>query len=426
MGSSMAAIHLGIDVLLSDPTAIRGHRIALLTNYAAMTRDGVRTVDALRGVCELVRILAPEHGFWGDVAYLEDVDSDEYQGIRIESLYGTKSEASLAPRPEQLNDVDALIVDLPDVGARYYTYAATMGNCMAVAAQTGTPVIVLDRPNPLGGLDVEGNVNFAPPYRSFVGQYPLPVRHGLTMGELARYINESQPPHCDLSVVPMRGWTRDMWWDETGLAWIHTSPNMPTLDTAIVYPGMCLFEGTKLSEGRGTTRPFELVGAPWLDEQQLAAALNGLGLEGVRFEPYIFRPTFNKHEKERCHGVFIRVTDRNTFKPVRTAMLMIKVMRDMNPAKFEWFTGFYEFASVLAIDALTGSAEFRELVESGSIHDLTRWIDAAEERRLMIETERQAAQIDAYDDGPRATVTPISSRGVTDVATVMDVPRAEA
>lgn len=421
----MARLHLGIDLLLSDPSLIRNHRIALLTNYASMTSRGVRTADALRGTCEIVRILAPEHGFWGDIAYLEDVNGDEYQGIPVESLYGTKSQASLAPRADQLSDVDALVVDLQDVGARYYTYAATLGNCMAVAAQTRTPVIVLDRPNPITGADVEGNVNFAAPFRSFVGQYPLPIRHGLTLGELARYINDTQQPRCDLHVIAMRGWKRDQWWDETGLEWTHPSPNMATVDTAIVYPGTCLFEGTTLSEGRGTVRPFELIGAPWLDEQRLAATLDDLGLEGIRFEPFVFRPTFNKHRNERCRGVFLRVTDRNVFRSVRAAMLMMKVMRDMEPSQFRWFDGFYEFATVLAIDALTGSSEFRELVEKATIHDLAEWIDTAEERRLLVEPARQRAMIAEYDDEPRASVTSIS-RGATDVATMMDVPRAEA
>jgi uncharacterized protein YbbC (DUF1343 family) len=418
-------VHLGIDLLASDPSLVRDKRIALLTNHAALTRHGMRAADALRGVCEIVRILAPEHGFWGDVAYLEDVNSDEYRGIRVESLYGTKSQASLAPTAEQLSDVDALVVDLQDVGSRYYTYAATMGNCMAVAAQTRTPVIVLDRPNPITGREVEGNVNFGVPFRSFVGQYPLPVRHGLTIGELARYINETQPPRCDLQVVAMRGWKRDLWWEETELPWTIPSPNMPTVDTAVVYPGACLLEGTNLSEGRGTTRPFELVGAPWLDEQRLAATLNELGLEGVRFEPFVFRPTFNKHAGERCRGVFIRVTNRNVFAPVRAGMLLIKVMRDMEPAQFRWFDGFYEYATVLAIDALTGSSDFRNLVENGSVANLIEWIDTAEQRRLLIEPERQRALIAEYDDEPRASVTSIS-RGATDVATVLDVPRAEA
>lgn len=418
-------IHLGIDLLVNDSSLIANKRIALLTNYAAMTRHGLRTVDALRGVCEIVRILGPEHGFWGDVAYLEDVNGDEYRGIPVESLYGTKSQAALAPTPEQLGDVDALVVDLQDVGARYYTYAATMGNCMAVAAQTRTPVIVLDRPNPITGREVEGNVNFAVPFRSFVGQYALPIRHGLTIGEMARYINETQQPRCDLHVVAMRGWKRDMWWEDTGLDWTHTSPNMPTVDTAIVYPGTCLLEGTNLSEGRGTTRPFELIGAPWLDEQRLASSINDLGLEGVRFESFVFRPAFNKHRNQRCHGVFIRVTDRNVFQPVRAAMLMIKVIRDLEPAEFQWFDGFYEFATVLAIDALTGSSDFRTLVETGTIHDLVDWIDSAEQRRLLIETERQRALIAEYDDEPRASVTSIS-RGTTDVATMLEIPRAEA
>jgi uncharacterized protein YbbC (DUF1343 family) len=421
----MRPVHLGIDLLASDPSPIKNLRVAVLANHAAMTRHGVRTVDALRGACEIVRILGPEHGFWGDIAYLEDVNADEYRGIRVESLYGTKSEASLAPTPAQLSDVDALVVDLQDVGARYYTYAATLGNCMAVAAQTRTPVIVLDRPNPITGREVEGNVNFGAPYRSFVGQYPLPIRHAMTIGELARYINDTQPPRCDLQVIAMRGWKRDMWWEETGLSWTPPSPNMPTVDTAVVYPGACLFEGTNLSEGRGTTRPFEIIGAPWLDEDRLAESLNELGLEGVRFEPFVFRPTFNKHKDKRCRGVFIRVTDRNVFAPVRAAMLMTKVMRDQDPAHFRWFEGFYEYATVLAIDALTGSSDFRNLVENGTVHDVTAWIDTAEQRRLLIEPERQRALIADYDDEPRATVTSIS-RGATDVATVMDVPRAEA
>lgn len=421
----MTRVLPGIDLLLADPSLIRNQRIALLTNHAAMTRHGVRTADALRGVCEMVRILAPEHGFWGDVAYLEDVNGDEYGGVPVESLYGTKSQASLAPCAEQLSDVDALVVDLQDVGARYYTYAATLGNCMAVAAQTRTPVIVLDRPNPITGADVEGNVNFAPPFRSFVGQYPLPIRHGLTLGELARFINETQQPRCELHVIAMRGWKRDLWFDETGLEWTPPSPNMATIETAIVYPGTCLIEGTNLSEGRGTVRPFELAGAPWLDEQRLAAMLNDLGLEGVRFEPFVFRPTFNKHHGERCRGVFVRVTDRNVFRSVRTAMLMIKVMRDLEPSRFAWFSGFYEYATVLAIDALTGSTDFRTLVEKATIHDLAEWINVAEERRLLIEPERQRAMIADYDDEPRASVTSIS-RGATDVATMLDVPRAEA
>lgn len=415
-------MRLGIDVL--DPSALTG-RVALLTNYAAINRHGIRTVDVLlqHGV-ELVRLFAPEHGFWGDVAYLEGVAAEDYKGIPVESLYDIKSSASLAPAVEQLQDVETLVVDLQDVGARYYTYAATLGNCMAVAAQTRTRVVVLDRPNPLGGRAVEGNVNFAAPFLTFVGQYPLPIRHGLTLGEIAEYINTTQLPHCNLEVVKMKGWRRDMWWEETGLQWVHPSPNMATPDTAVVYPGTCLFEGTNLSEGRGTTHPFELIGAPWLDEHRLAAQLNDLGLPGVDFQPFVFKPTFNKHAGERCHGVFIHVLDRDAFQPVRTAMLMLKVMRDADPARFAWYDGFYEYATVLAIDALTGSAEYRTLVEMGSLEALVQWIDVAEERRTLIEEARQSVLFAEYEEGTsRPVIAPSPSR---DVPSVLEFPRAEA
>lgn len=293
---------------------------------------------------------------------------------------------------------------------------------MSVAAQTRTRVVVLDRPNPLGGRVVEGNVNFTAPFLTFVGQYPLPIRHGLTLGEIAEYINASRLPRCELEVLKMKGWTRGMWWSETGLQWVHPSPNMATPETALVYPGTCLFEGTNLSEGRGTTHPFELIGAPWLDEHALAGQLNELGLQGVDFQPFVFRPAFNKHAGQRCRGVFVRVSDRDAFQPVRTAMLMLKVMHDADRSRFEWYDGFYEFATVLAIDALTGSAEFRRLVESGSLQDVERWIDAAEERRMLIEDARQQVLFAEYEDTPRAQVAPITR----DVPVAIEIARAEA
>jgi uncharacterized protein YbbC (DUF1343 family) len=413
-------MRLGIDLL--DPASLTG-RIALLTNYAAVDRNGLRTVDVLlQHNLDLVRLFAPEHGFWGDVAYLEHVDREEYKGIPVESLYGIESSAQLAPTIEQLHDIDTLVVDLQDVGARYYTYAATLGNCMAVAAQTRTRIVVLDRPNPLGGRIVEGNVNFAAPFLSFVGQYPLPIRHGLTLGEIAAYINGTQLPRCALEVVKMRGWTRGMWWSETHLQWVHPSPNMATPETALVYPGTCLFEGTNVSEGRGTTHPFEIIGAPWLDEHALAAQLNDLGLYGVDFQPFVFRPTFNKHAGERCHGVLINIVDRDGFEPVRAAMLMLKVIRDADPSCFQWYEGFYEHATVLAIDALTGSAEYRELVDRGTLADVASWIDAAEERRMLVEGARQQAMFAEYDDEPRAHVTSITR----DVPVAIEIARAEA
>jgi uncharacterized protein YbbC (DUF1343 family) len=414
-------MRLGIDVL--DPSSLAG-RVALLTNYAAVNRHGVRTVDVLlQHEVDLVRLFAPEHGFWGDVAYLEDVDREDYKGIPIESLYGTTTSASLAPRVDQLQDVETLIVDLQDVGARYYTYAATLGNCMAVAAQTRTRVLVLDRPNPITGRAAEGNVNFAAPFLTFVGQYPLPIRHGLTLGEIAVYINAMQLSPCELTVVKMKGWTRGQWWDETGLPWVHPSPNMATPDTALVYPGTCLFEGTNVSEGRGTTHPFELIGAPWLDEHDLSKRLNDLGLPGVDFQPFVFRPTFNKHQGERCRGSFIRVLDRDAFQPVRVGLLMLKVIRDCDPTRFAWYDGFYEFANVLAIDALSGSSEFRTLTELASLEEMAAWIDSAEERRLLIEPSRQAAMFAEYDETPRATIAPLATR---DVPVTLEIVRAEA
>ena len=408
---------LGIDVL--DSRILIGSRVALLANYASRNRDGVATVDILRE--HLVRLFAPEHGYWGDTAYLEDVAAEKYDGLPVESLYGTTSAAALAPTPEQLRDIDVLVVDLQDVGARYYTYAATLGNCMAVAAQTGTRVMVLDRPNPINGRVVEGNVNFAPPYLTFVGQYPLPIRHGLTIGEIAAYINATRAPRCDLDVVKMKDWRRAMWWEDTGLPWTHPSPNMATPATALVYPGACLFEGTNVSEGRGTTHPFELIGAPWLDENKIAE----LEIPGAQLQPFCFKPAFNKHAGERCRGVFVRVTDRDEFRPVRAYMLLLKAIRDAAPSEFRWYDGFYEFANVPAIDALAGSSEYRTLVERGTLRDVEQWIEAAEERRLLIEPERQAALFAEYDETPRP-VSVAPSRGVTDVPSVLEVPRAEA
>jgi uncharacterized protein YbbC (DUF1343 family) len=243
---------------------------------------------------------------------------------------------------------------------------------MRAAGAAGIPAIVLDRPNPIGGVHLEGNIR-EDKYSSFVGMYPLPVRHGMTAGELARYFNEVFDLRCDLTVVPMRGWKRSMWWDDTGLPFVIPSPNMPAPETATVYPGMCLVEGTNLSEGRGTTKPFELFGAPWLDPFKLAEALNRLDLPGVRFRPHFFMPTFQKHVGNVCGGVELHVRDRNAFEPFRTGLWCVKVARDQNPEKFDWRRETYEFVSDrLAIDLLAGSARYREIVESGG--DIDEWV----------------------------------------------------
>jgi uncharacterized protein YbbC (DUF1343 family) len=263
-----------------------------------------------------------------------------------------------------------------------------MALCMREAGKAGVQVIVLDRPNPIDGVHLEGNIR-EDKYSSFVGMFALPARHGMTAGELARYFNKVFKLDCDLVVVPMRGWQRSMWWDETGLPWVIPSPNMPTVGTATIYPGMCLIEGTNLSEGRGTTHPFELFGAPWLEPFQLAEKLNAIGLPGVRFRPHYFMPTFQKHAGKVCGGVELHVTNRAVFEPFRTGLWCVKVAREIDPEQFDWRRETYEFVSDrLAIDLLAGSARYRELVESGG--DIEDWVaEWKEPLRLFAKTREE-------------------------------------
>lgn len=368
-------VQTGLEVLLDDPRPIAGKNICLVTNQSAVTSDLRHVVDLLhrgRG-WKLTTLFGPEHGIWGEAQDMAHVDHsvDPMTGLTVYSLYGA-SETDLAPRLELLRDIDALVVDLQDIGSRYYTFIYTMALCMRVAAQAGVQVIVLDRPNPIGGVHLEGNIR-EEKFSSFVGMFPLPTRHGMTAGELAGYFNKTFKLDCDLVVVPMRGWHRSMWWSDTGLPWVIPSPNMPTASTATIYPGMCLVEGTNLSEGRGTTHPFELFGAPWLDPFELAARLNAIGLPGVRFRPHFFLPTFQKHAGRVCGGAELHVTNRGELEPYRTGLWIVKVARDMNPGKFDWRRETYEFVSDrLAIDLLAGSSRYRELVESGG--NIDEWV----------------------------------------------------
>jgi uncharacterized protein YbbC (DUF1343 family) len=361
-------VQTGLEVLLDDPRPIAGRNIGLVTNQSAVTSDLRHAVDLLhrgRG-WKLTTLFGPEHGIWGEAQDMAHVDHsvDPMTGLTVYSLYGA-SETDLSPRLELLRNLDALVIDLQDIGSRYYTFIYTMALCMRVAAQAGTQVIVLDRPNPIDGVHLEGNIR-EETFSSFVGMFPLPTRHGMTAGELAGYFNTTFKLDCDLVIVPMRGWRRSMWWSDTGLPWVIPSPNMPTVSTATVYPGMCLVEGTNLSEGRGTTHPFELFGAPWLDPFELAARLNAIGLPGVRFRPHFFLPTFQKHAGRVCGGAELHVTNRGELEPYRTGLWIVKVARDMNPEKFDWRRETYEFVSDrLAIDLLAGSSRYRELVESG-------------------------------------------------------------
>jgi uncharacterized protein YbbC (DUF1343 family) len=357
-------VESGLDVLVRRrPALLRGRRFALLAHQASVDGSLRHAVGLLRDIPggRLVRLLAPEHGFWGapqDHAHVRAA-RDPSSGLPVLSLYGARRE----PTPAMLRGLDALVVDLQDVGARYYTFAWTMVLAMRACARAGVAVVVLDRPNPLGGDLVEGNVP-DPAFASFVGLFPLPARHGLTIGELARHANAEHAIGCDLTVVAMRGWRRSMLWEDTGLPWVPPSPNMPTPDTARVYPGGCLIEGTNLSEGRGTTRPFEWIGAPYLDAHRYAAGLEAFGLPGVRFRPARFAPTFHKWAGRTCEGVQIHVTDRARFKPFVTSLAMIAAARGQAPRAFAWKRPPYEFEHRrLPIDILCGTDRIRQAVE---------------------------------------------------------------
>lgn len=394
-------VQTGIERLIEDPSAIAGKRVAVLSHQAAITRDFRRTVDCVAAVAgaNFVRIFGPEHGFWGVKQDMEGAGSetDAKTSLPIESLYldypkeprGFREEdlrrwerdlaaarTHLWPEAALLRDVEVLVVDLQDVGSRYYTFANTMANCMEVAKTTGTRVVVLDRPNPINGLAVEGNV-LEPEYASFVGQFPLPARHGMTICELARFYRAIDAKYaCDLHVVEMRGWSRTMWFDQTGLPWVPPSPNMPSLATATVYPGMCLLEATAASEGRGTTIPFEIFGAPGVDPFALAERLNASGLRGVRFRPQYFQPTFQKHAGRLCGGVQVHVTDRDAFAPYLTGLVAVMSLREAWPS-FEWRREAYEYEPPHALHALeqcVGSMRYRGIAETGS--GLDEWIAA--------------------------------------------------
>ena len=352
---------LGIDKLLKQ---LAGLKAGAILNPTSVTPDLRHVADVLHEAGVLGALFGPEHGVRGDVQYLVEVAEarDARTGVPVFSLYG-KDVASLTPRDEQLKGLDVLVFDIQDVGSRYYTYLATMSLAMQAAAKHKVPFVVLDRPNPIGGAAVEGGV-IHPGFESFVGLWPVCARHGLTAGEYARFVN--QKIGCELRVIEMRGWRRDLHYGETRLPWVMPSPNMPTADTALVYPGMCLLEGTNLSEGRGTTRPFEMWGAPWLDAGKLAAALEAESFRNVRFRPCSFTPTWDKHRGERCHGVQIHIFDSD-IESVKLGVAAIVHARAQDPAKFRWRTEKYEFVeNIPAIDLLAGNDAFRKRVDGGA------------------------------------------------------------
>ena len=279
--------------------------------------------------------------------------TDERTGVPVYSLYGP----TRRPTPEMLKNVDVLVYDIQDVGARFYTYISTMGECMEAAADKGIPFIVLDRPNPLADTAVEGRMIDLERFKSFVGAYAIPIRYGLTIGELAGIVRDGMKKDVKLTVVKMKNYRRSLWYDETGLPWIAPSPNLPSLASATVYPGMCLFEGTNLSEGRGTMQPFETVGAPWLDAYKLVEELTALKLEGVLFRPVSFTPTSSKHQGQLCQGIQLHVTDRQRLRSVKVALHVLSLIRKNHPAQFQWRDS--------SIDRLSGSDELRLSLDKG-------------------------------------------------------------
>jgi uncharacterized protein YbbC (DUF1343 family) len=370
-------VRSGLERLLTDRIdLLRGRRVGLCCNPTAILPNFVHAVEALHGHprVALRRLFGPEHGVRGTAQDMIAVgpSADPVTGIPEISLYG-REPGSLKPRPEHLEGLDALIFDIQDVGSRYYTYVYTLAFCLEACAGAGVQVIVCDRPNPLGGNGREGNLVDTDRYGSFVGRFPLPNRHGLTVGELAPWFCDRMgvPKDADaLVVMPCEGWRRDQWFDRTGLPWVMPSPNMPTLDTAAVYPGQCLLEGTNVSEGRGTTRPFELFGAPWIRPEALKREMDRLaahwGLDGVAFRAAFIEPAFHKFAHQVCGALQVHVTVRERFQPLGTGVALLIALRRLYPDDFAWRTEPYEFVSDrLAIDLLAGDTSIRDLVDQG-------------------------------------------------------------
>jgi uncharacterized protein YbbC (DUF1343 family) len=371
------------------PRDLKAARVGLVAHPASINNRLNHAVEVLRRSkkIRLAALFGPQHGIHGqtqDNMVEWEGFRDPDTGLPVYSLYGKTRK----PGPEMLADIDALVIDLQDVGSRYYTFIWTLDLCMQACAETGKAVVVLDRPNPVGGRITEGPV-LDPEYASFVGLRPLPVRHGMTIGELGLYLRDRFYPGLDFTMVPMEGWKRTKWFDETGLPWVLPSPNMPTLDTALVYPGMCLLEATNISEGRGTTRPFEIFGAPFIHPETLLKMLREFKLPGVAFRPLHFLPTFQKHAGTVCGGAQIHVTDREQFKPFKTAVAILKAIHNTYPREFAWKQPPYEYEEVkLPIDILAGTDRLRKDIEAwADLKDMEAWWK--EEARAFEKTRKK-------------------------------------
>ena len=356
----------GLEVFLEERLDLaKEKRIGIIANQSSLSSRLEHIVDLFfhHPEIQLTTLMGPQHGFWGqtqDNMIEWEKHKDTRIGLPVYSLYGK----SRRPGQDALSNVDTVVFDLQDVGSRYYTFLSTMTLAMEACAAHDKEFVVLDRPNPINGVSLEGTV-LDPPFRSFVGRYPLAIRHGMTVGELALYFNSEFQLGCRLEVVKMRGWKRHFFFDETGLSWIPPSPNLPGLDSALVYPGMCLLEGTNLSEGRGTTRPFELSGALWVDPHQMVKRLQEMNLPGAFFRPLFFVPTFHKWAHETVGGVQIHVLDRSRFKPFLTGLALLIVYRELGGDRFQWKEPPYEYEyEKLPFDILCGTDRVRKLIEA--------------------------------------------------------------
>lgn len=362
------AVQSGLDVLAAEKfRPLKNKRVALLCNQASVAGDLRHAVDLFygahcAGTIRLQSLFGPQHGLWGhtqDNMIEWQGYKDKRTGVTVYSLYGEHRR----PAAEMLMDVDTLAVDLQDVGAKYYTFIWTMALCMEACAEKGIEVLVLDRPNPVGGMQTEGPA-INEDFRSFVGLGSLTIRHGMTIGEIARYLQKEFYPRCNLNIIAMKDWRRDLYFEQTGLPWAMPSPNMPLPETAQVYPGMCLLEATNLSEGRGTTRPFEIFGAPFVNGWKLAGELQEQRLPGVFFRPLEFQPTFQKHAGKVCGGCFIHVIDRQAFKPFLTAIAILRETYRLYPGDFKWKEPPYEYEyEKMPFDILVGNDWIRKMIE---------------------------------------------------------------
>lgn len=363
---SVARVKIGAEIFIERHLdLVKGKRVGIVCNHTSVLPNGTHLIDTLQALgVHITALFSPEHGLRGAAAAGKEIanGTDSKTGIAVYSLYGKVTK----PTGEMLRNVDVLLFDMQDIGARYFTYVSTMGRCMEGAAEYDIEFVVLDRPNPIDGISIEGPT-LDTAFKSFVGMYPVPVRHGLTIGEYARMIVGEKwlgsNVKLKLQVIAMVGWDRSMWYDSTGLPWIAPSPNMKSLSTATVYPGTCLFEGTNVSEGRGTERPFEIISAPWINQDSLAGALNSLHLDGASFDPIIVTPKADsiaapdpKFNGKECHGVYVRVTDRPKFSPLETALRMLFAVKRLYPNNLRFTPS--------SFDRLAGGPELRKMVEA--------------------------------------------------------------